>query len=190
MRLSRLLSLAYLTIIQVSLYKVSGKTWGMGQTRRHPKSNASIDHFPLMEKGNKRLMDATNVSDICGLPFLTKGSRKHVVAGKKYKLMAKLTNNVNMVFEDVVVQMSLPRGATYYKATVFPKLDYGNEPALEQQDTLVVWRHVHMKPKQSRYFRVIVDIACNTSTPLTFRFYTTVGGFGWITGPDVQVGRS
>jgi hypothetical protein len=186
MRLSHLLSLAYLAIVQVGLYNVSGVTWG----RRHRKGNASIDHFPLMEKGNKGLVDATNVSAICGLPFLTKGGRKHVVAGKKYKMTAKLTNNVNVVFEDIVVQISLPRGATYRKARVFPKLDYGNEPALEQQDTLVVWRHVHMKPKQSRYFRVFVDIACNTSTPLTFRFYTTVGGFGWITGPDVQVGRS
>jgi len=181
--LPRFYCLLCLLMLQLGVYNVSGKEWSNLQSKLHH----SRDHFPPLGKGSKQLVDASNASAICGLPLLTKGGRKHVVAGKKYKLAAKLTNNVNTVFEDVVVQFILPRGASYRSGRVFPKLDFGNEPALENQGTVVIWRDVLMKPKQSRYFKVMVDIACNVTTPLTFRVYTTVDGDGWIVGPDVQV---
>ena len=172
--------LAYLAIVQLRLSHVSGTDWGIRQPRHH---------LPVLGKESKQLVDASNASAICGLPLLTKGNRKHVVAGKKYMLAAKLTNNVNMVFDDVVVQFTLPRGANYRSARIFPKLDYGNKPSLENQGTLVIWRDVHMKSKQSRYFKVAVGIACNTTTPLTFRVYATVKGAGWIVGPVIQVSQ-
>jgi hypothetical protein len=185
MRLPHLFLLFYILILQLGICNVAGTTVSKEEDSKHHRSTKQL---PQVEKRSKHLVDATNVSSICGLPLLTKGARKQVIAGNKYKVTAKLINNVNMVFDDIVVRISLPRDTTFRKSTVFPKLEHGNKPALERQGSLIVWRHVHMKPKQSRHFKAMVSIACNTTTPLTFRFYTTVGGLSWITGPEVQVG--
>ena len=145
---------------------------------------ADLDERALRFR-HKDLLRLTNTS-ICGLPMRTKGFPRYAKAGRQYKLMIKLTNNVAEDFEDVVVKMVLPEGATFKKASVFPRLP-SKTPALEQQETEVVWRNVGMRAGKSRSFKILVGIECDTPTPLVFRAYTTVGGTGWITGPEVKV---
>lgn len=136
--------------------------------------------------GRKKLVPPSN-NTICGLPMQTKGSSKRVFAGRKYKLSIKLTNNVAKKFDNVVVKMTLPEGVTFKKASVFPSADINKAPAVEQDGTEVIWRNVLMRAGKSRIFKIMVLIECGTPTPLIFRSYTTVGGTGWITGPQVKV---
>jgi hypothetical protein len=136
--------------------------------------------------GRKKLI-APSPTSIFGLPMQTKGYGKIVFAGRTYKLSIKLTNNVAKNFDSVVVKMSLPKGTTFKKASVFPSAGIIKTPALEQDGTEVVWRNVQMRAGKSRVFRIIVLIECGTATPLIFRSYTTVGGTGWIVGPEVKV---
>jgi hypothetical protein len=137
--------------------------------------------------GRKKLVPPSEKT-ICGLPMQTKGHGKSVFAGRKYKLSIKLTNNVAEYFDSVVVKMTLPEGATFRKASVFPSAGIIKTPALEQDGTEVVWRNVLMRAGKSRVFRIVVLIECGTATPpLIFRSYTTVGGTAWITGPQVKV---
>jgi hypothetical protein len=136
--------------------------------------------------GRKKLVPLSE-NTIRGLPMQTKGHGKSVFAGRKYKLAIKLTNNVAANFDSVVVKLTLPDGAAFKKASVFPSAGIIKTPALEQDGTEVVWRNVRMRAGRSRVFRIIVLIECGTATPLIFRSYTIVGGTAWITGPQVKV---